>query len=640
MLIDTHDNIWMEPESGISSPCIIVFRNCFSLEDNKNIHLKFSADERCMLFLDGKKIAEGPERGTAEHWYYGEFLQEIPAGDHILTARVLCFGNAHWALGQMGIRPGLWIYGAENLLYSDWECQVLEGCRLIRPLPDWGAFPKIRTDADFNWDVLNGKGGSWQPVRYYKDQRPLNSPELPSMRSESIRNFSWDGQTVVFPEYHCAWAEYEFSGNGRVDIRWKESSEPDGSLWDFGNYDSFEISGNKVRWTDYWWHAGQRIEFRFTGDVSVDMLRFYDTGYPFELKKPLYSTNPTKRKLLRMAWKTLQCCSYETFMDCPYFEQLQYVGDSRIEALCVMAATGDYRLPRKALRMLGDGIQPDGTMFCRYPTREKATDWITGMDEALLIPGFAILYIQMVHDFAVNGDDENLIRELIPKLNRIVDWLERYRGEDLILNEVPGWNFIDWVDGWHRGIPPYCEDGTGCTLNLMYVISLRNLAEMESLCGCPQRETKLMKIAEEVYEAVNEIFFDHKKNCFAEDAEHRVFSEHAQIFALLAGYDHGTLSALSSGKLAECSIYFSFYLFEVCALFELDSVAAHRMKKYYELTSVGGDTLPEEFKNFRSRCHAWSANILYFHFREHALFSNIKYFKNYSKKIDVEINAL
>jgi len=42
----------------------------------------------------------------------------------------------------------------------------------------------------------------------------------------------------------------------------------------------------------------------------------------------------------------------ETYMDCPYYEQLQYVGDTRIQAMVSLYNTGDDRLMRNAITQL------------------------------------------------------------------------------------------------------------------------------------------------------------------------------------------------------------------------------------------------------------------------------------------------
>ena len=47
-------------------------------------------------------------------------------------------------------------------------------------------------------------------------------------------------------------------------------------------------------------------------------------------------------------------------MDTPYWEQLQYVGDTRIQALISYAVTGDDRLPLQALRAFDQSRVPEG----------------------------------------------------------------------------------------------------------------------------------------------------------------------------------------------------------------------------------------------------------------------------------------
>ena len=48
----------------------------------------------------------------------------------------------------------------------------------------------------------------------------------------------------------------------------------------------------------------------------------------------------------------MQACAHETYFDCPYFEQMQYVGDLRLEALTQYAMTRDDRLTAKGLYLV------------------------------------------------------------------------------------------------------------------------------------------------------------------------------------------------------------------------------------------------------------------------------------------------
>ena len=47
------------------------------------------------------------------------------------------------------------------------------------------------------------------------------------------------------------------------------------------------------------------------------------------------------RKTVDVSWRTLKSCTWETYMDCPYYEQLQYLGDTRLQCLITYMTTGD-----------------------------------------------------------------------------------------------------------------------------------------------------------------------------------------------------------------------------------------------------------------------------------------------------------
>ncbi|MGK4456111.1 hypothetical protein, partial [Klebsiella pneumoniae] len=55
--------------------------------------------------------------------------------------------------------------------------------------------------------------------------------------------------------------------------------------------------------------------------------------------------------LMPLMDRVLQMCAHETYFDCPFYEQLMYIGDTRLETLATYVSTDDDRLPRKALRM-------------------------------------------------------------------------------------------------------------------------------------------------------------------------------------------------------------------------------------------------------------------------------------------------
>lgn len=589
--------LWFSPQEIPAGAYITVYRSVFTVESDRRVSFDFSADERAQLFLDGRRLIDGPERGAPEYWYFQRVSFEAVKGTHTLTVRVLSFGFQKWAYGQLSLRHGFWIDEKSGIL-NNWEYQIEAGCTFEAGFPDWGAFPRVHLTKEHNPLILEGKGGIWQKPAVFEDDRVLHSPDLPLMRYERIVPQDKGDGLFYFPEYVCAWAEYRFAGKGKVKIRWSETPYLDEEFnldhlkgnkgkrngrFFVGNFDTFEIDG-ELHWFDYWWHAGHYCQILTEGEVTVQA-EFFRTGYPYEGFVP-------ENNLEKMAFETLQACSFETYMDCPYYEQLMYIGDSRLEAICSRLISSDDRLPRKALKLLSLSQQPDGSLRSQYPSRSEQ-----------VIPSFMLIWVLMLHDhFKANGKDA-LTAELLPRAERLMQFMQTQESEGLL--SIRGWNFVDWCndEAWDYGTPPGGE--VNSILNLFYVLALQALAEISD-------DTAYAEKAQEVFKLIKEKFFDSSRGFYAADLEHRFYAEHSQVLALLAENDPSLAENLrkNGSDLAPCSIYFSFYYLQACLAYDMDDLAEKRLDKWRELENEGLTTFPEEFENPRSDCHAWSSHIL------------------------------
>ena len=71
-----------------------------------------------------------------------------------------------------------------------------------------------------------------------------------------------------------------------------------------------------------------------TAAQSLDIRRIAieDSRYPLEMEASFSSDDePSLKDIQRICVRGMQMCSHETYMDCPFFEQLMYVGDTRLE---------------------------------------------------------------------------------------------------------------------------------------------------------------------------------------------------------------------------------------------------------------------------------------------------------------------
>ena len=85
------------------------------------------------------------------------------------------------------------------------------------------------------------------------------------------------------------------------------------------------------------------------------------------------SPDPQLKQIWDISWRTARLDAHETYMDTPYYEQLQYIGDTRIQALISYAVAGDGRLARQALEAFNDSRIPEGITLSRYPIRWRST---------------------------------------------------------------------------------------------------------------------------------------------------------------------------------------------------------------------------------------------------------------------------
>src|SRR5207248_11764558 len=116
--------------------------------------------------------------------------------------------------------------------------------------------------------------------------------------------------------------------------------------------------------------------------LRVEGLRSWFTAYPFEEKGRFESDDPSLAKIWEIGWRTARLDAHDTYMDTSYWEQLQYIGDTRIQALISYTVSGDDRLARLALRAFDDSRIPEGITKSRYPTRLEQ-----------LIPPFSLIYV-------------------------------------------------------------------------------------------------------------------------------------------------------------------------------------------------------------------------------------------------------
>ncbi len=686
---------WISIPDGDDRPLVVAYRCGFALEDEERVRIHVTADERYELFLDGRRVGRGPERGDPANWFYETYDLEFAAEEHVLVARVWSLGPRLAPAAQASLRHGFLLSPQSErhlaLLgtgVAGWRARRLGGYRFVRPERAAMTGPRVEVEGSrFDWGFEAGEGEGWEDVETLQpgvngfrawtaagrhllkpatlppmvDERRLTGravfvsrpdsaatePVKVSLRDdlqEEHRQWTQVLQgrgSVTVPagarrrvivdlgDYCCAYPELILTGGagGAVRIHWAEAlcGNPSAPARTKGNRDefmgkhfvgvgdTFHPDGGEGRvFETLWWRAGRYLEvYCEAGDeaLEVEQIAVRETRYPMENQGTIECSDQRWDAIVPIMARGLQMCSHETYMDCPYYEQLMYVGDTRLEVLSTYAVTRDDRLPRKAIRMFDASRIPEGLTACSYDGRGKS-----------LIAPFSLWWVAMIWDYAQWRDDAEFVRAAMPGARGVIDYFLKCRNSDALVEAPRGWNFMDWVndEGWTCGAPPDGQRGVSALVNWQFVLALDRMIDLEELADEPELAARCRRLASQQAAACQEAFWDEGRGLFADTLDHRCFSEHAQCLALLSEClpeeqaERVADGLVSATDLSRATIYFSFYLLEALARTARMDAFYDRLEEWFRLPDRGFKTTYEVAPNgTRSDCHGWGAHPLW-----------------------------
>jgi hypothetical protein len=344
--------------------------------------------------------------------------------------------------------------------------------------------------------------------------------------------------------------------------------------------------------------------------LTIEDLTGVYTGYPFERKSRFAGGPEELQKILDVGWHTARLCAHETYMDCPYYEQLQYVGDTRVQALVSLYTSGDARLMRNAIELLDSSRTAEGATYSRAPSRLQQ-----------YIPPFSLWWIGMVHDYWMYQDDPGFVRRMLPGVRAVLSFFAARQKDDGSLRVIPWWNFIDWTKEWEGGVPQVGKDGSSAPLDLQLLLAYRWAAEMEEVLGSESVAEDDRDAEDQLRGAVRNLYWNADRKLFADTPGGREFSQHANALAILADVSTGAEATdlidrvIEDQSLVQCSIYFRHYLHSALNKAGEGDRYLDLLGPWRAMLERGLTTWAEQEDPTRSDCHAWGASPNYELFR-------------------------
>lgn len=375
-----------------------------------------------------------------------------------------------------------------------------------------------------------------------------------------------------------------------------------------GYHDVFLPDGGKARtFRPLWWRTFRYVQLDI--ETGPEPLRITDvrsvfTAYPFEERASFSSDDSTLQQIWDVSWRTARVCANETYVDTPYWEQLQYVGDTRIQALISLYMDGDDRLMRKALRAFNRSRISEGLTASRYPSHQQQ-----------LIPPYSLLWISMVHDYWMHRDDPAFVRSFLTPIRGVVEWMERHVDDSGLVGSVPWWNFVDWT--YEMGVPPGAEQGRSVVLSLQFAYTLDHAADLAEAFDRSNAAQYYRSLADSLTEAARTHGWNAERGLLADTPEQDSYSQQANILGVLTGvFSEDEQQAVMKRVLADTSLtpstyYFRFYQHRALEKAGLGHRYVGQLEPWRKMVKRGLTTTAEEPVPSRSDSHAWSAHPNY-----------------------------
>src|SRR5690606_10133419 len=155
--------------------------------------------------------------------------------------------------------------------------------------------------------------------------------------------------------------------------------------------DIWVLDGKPAVLPALWWRSGRYIRIRIqTGNAPLVLktAAVRESHYPLSIEGRYKSDDKEWEEAFPVLVRGMSMSAHETWVDCPYYEQLSYVGDDVTE-LSLYTVCRDARLTQRCIRLFDWSRADNDLVAGRYPSRQRQDSGT-----------YAMLYPRLLHDFA------------------------------------------------------------------------------------------------------------------------------------------------------------------------------------------------------------------------------------------------
>ena len=175
------------------------------------------------------------------------------------------------------------------------------------------------------------------------------------------------------------------------------------------------------------------------GKCQVQDVSLRQYAYPENRQASFACDNNKLNAIYKAARQSFRQNAVDIFMDCPSRERAGWLCDSYFTAIMEKDLTGksavahnfyeNYALP-ESFAFLPEGMIP----MC-YPADHN---------DKVFIPNWALWFILQIDDYSRRGGDPVLVAQLKPRIEKLLNYFEKFENTDGLLEKLDGWIFVEW----------------------------------------------------------------------------------------------------------------------------------------------------------------------------------------------------
>ncbi len=175
------------------------------------------------------------------------------------------------------------------------------------------------------------------------------------------------------------------------------------------------------------------------GEVFLGDLYLREYAYPENDNLSFQCSNEKLNEIYLAARQTFRQNTVDIFMDCPSRERGGWLCDSYFTAFVERDFTGKSAVSRNFLEnyALPERFEnlPEGMIPMCYPGDHPNGNFI---------PNWSLWFIIQVRDYAQKGGDPQVISQLQPRIEKLLNYFSAFENEDGLLENLEKWIFVEW----------------------------------------------------------------------------------------------------------------------------------------------------------------------------------------------------